>query len=543
MSSPKSKFETNEFNARDELEEAHVEQAFKPTEVKAEAEAKGQNSSGYENLTLWQTVKLFKVATAYCFAAAFSAATDGYQIGINGSIIANQGFVHQFSTGINADGDEYLTAPILAGWSSIMSVGQIIGMLTIPFLSDRYGRKIAMWTYWVILAGSVLCETFARTWHIWLVAKLLAGIGVGCLQSTLPVYISECAPTRIRGGLLMCYSLWWTIGAFFAYIALQLMNRQNPTIWLTPIYTQWAQIGIMMIIYFFLPESPAWCVSRGNDTRAKKELLNLNRRVPDYDVEHQYQIIIQTFEHEKEVAALQKKEHWYAIFRGTDGLRTVISLWPNLTQQFIGLTLFATFGTYFFQQAGLDDPFLVKCITSSINITTLLIVVLVSDKIGRRRIACYATTLSWSSCIVIGILGLVPRTKVTSNLFVLFVCLWNVGMISNGAAGWGFIAEISSLRLRPYTAGFGAACTCVAGVIMNVLTPYMVNANKWNWGFKTGWFYAGVGLPFLIGTWLLLPETARRTAAEVDELFERKVKPWKFRKTQTTAQRAIVAEF
>ena len=81
MSSPKTKFQTNEFNARDELEGVHVEQAFKSTEVKSEAEAKGQSSSGYENLTLWQTVKLFKVATAYCFAAAFSAASDGYQIG------------------------------------------------------------------------------------------------------------------------------------------------------------------------------------------------------------------------------------------------------------------------------------------------------------------------------------------------------------------------------------------------------------------------------------------------------------------------------
>ena len=57
-----------------------------------------------------------------------------------------------------------------------MSVGQIIGMLTIPFLSDRYGRKVAMWTYWVILASSVLCETLARSWPIWLVAKLLAGM-------------------------------------------------------------------------------------------------------------------------------------------------------------------------------------------------------------------------------------------------------------------------------------------------------------------------------------------------------------------------------
>ncbi|KAI1013845.1 hypothetical protein LB503_010532 [Fusarium chuoi] len=248
----------------------------------------------------------------------------------------------------------------------------------------------------------------------------------------------------------------------------------------------------MCLIYVFLPKSPAWCVRRGDADLAKKQLLRLNRGVVDYDEERQYQIIVQTFEHEREVAAQQKKEDWYAIFRGIDGLRT---------------------------QAGLADPFTIKCITSSINITTLLIVVLVADKIGRRRISCYATTLSWTSCVVIGILGLIPRTTVTSNIFVLFVCLWT---------------EISSLRLRPYTAGFGAACTCVAGVIMNVLTPYMVNANKWNWGFKTGWFYAGVGLPFLIGTWLLLPDTSGRTAAEVDELFERKIKPWRFSKTKTT---------
>lgn len=344
---------------------------------------------------------------------------------MNGSIIANQGFVEQFASEVDDQGKLYLTAPVLAGWSSIMSVGQILGMVTIPFLSARYGRKIAMYTYWFILVTSVLAESLARTWPVWLVAKLLAGIGVGCLQSTLPVYISECAPTRIRGGLLMCYSLWWTIGSFFAYIALQIMNRQNPTVWLTPVYTQWAQIGIMIIIYVFLPESPSWCATRGDSERAKKELLKLNRGVKGYDLEQQYQLLALTVEHEKQVAAEQKMEHWYAIFRGTDGLRTAISLWPNLTQQFIGLTLFATFGTYFFQQAGLADPFTIKCITSGINITTLVLVVLLSDKIGRRTIACCATSITWTCCVVIGILGLVPRTTVTSNLFVLFVCIWS----------------------------------------------------------------------------------------------------------------------
>ena len=80
-------------------------------------------------------------------------------------------------------------------------------------------------------------------------------------------------------------------------------------------------------------------------------------------------------------------------------------------------------------------------------------------------------------------------------------------MTANGATGWGFIGEISSQRLRPYTAGFGAATTCVAGVVMNVLTPYMVNANEWDWGLKTGFFYFGIGALFVLGAWLIVPET------------------------------------
>lgn len=45
------------------------------------AATKGQGLSGYETLTIWETVKAFKVCTAFCFLVAFSAATDGYQIG------------------------------------------------------------------------------------------------------------------------------------------------------------------------------------------------------------------------------------------------------------------------------------------------------------------------------------------------------------------------------------------------------------------------------------------------------------------------------
>ncbi|KAJ4311251.1 hypothetical protein N0V94_008042, partial [Neodidymelliopsis sp. IMI 364377] len=329
-------------------------------EVVVEAAAKGQAISGYETLTPWETATTFKWATIACFAAAFSAATDGYQIGMNASVIANKGFVQTFATKLNAKGVLFLESPILVGWSCTQSVGQIIGMTSVPFLSSRYGRKAAMFTYWFILAISVAVESVARRWEVWLVAKLLAGIGVGCLQSTLPTYIAEVAPVKIRGSLLMCYSFWWTVGSFFSYIALQTMAKRLPYHWLEPIYTQWAQIGIMLLIYLVLPESPPWCVTANKIDRAKKGLRRLNGKVPGYDVDHQVRLLVLAIEHEREVAAEQRREHWTAIFRGIDGFRTLVSLWTNMSQQFIGLTLFGTFGAYFFQQAGLTDPFKIK---------------------------------------------------------------------------------------------------------------------------------------------------------------------------------------
>jgi MFS family permease len=53
-----------------------------------------------------------------------------------------------------------------------------------------------------------MIETFATRWDHWLVAKLFSGMGVGMLQSTLPLYLSEISPTQLRGFLINAYSLY-----------------------------------------------------------------------------------------------------------------------------------------------------------------------------------------------------------------------------------------------------------------------------------------------------------------------------------------------
>ena len=36
----------------------------------------------------------------------------------------------------------------------------------------------------------------------------------------------------------------------------------------------------------------------------------------------------------------------------------------------------------------------------------------------------------------------------------------------------------------------------------------MLNAHQWNWGLKTSWLFAGLGAPFTLAMWFLIPETS-----------------------------------
>ncbi|KAH7115107.1 putative MFS alpha-glucoside transporter [Dendryphion nanum] len=521
--------------------ETRGDDALQGKEAVAEAASKGQALTGYETLTGKETAMKFKWCTFYAFLAAFAAGADGYQIGLNAGILANPGFVAQFATKLTAKGKPALDSNIIAAWGTILPVGQIICQLSLPFIAAPYGRKMSFYICWLILTASILAESFSRRWEHWLVAKMLAGMGLGCLQVTLPAYITEISPNRIRGSVLMTYNMWWTIGTFFAYLAMEVLSKVDKNDWLTPVYTQWGHIGLMGVIFLVLPESPAWAVTRRKLDTAKKALNRLYKNVNNFNVDQQIEVLVLLTEHEAEVAKVQKREKWYAIFRGTDRLRTICALWTITSQQFTGLVLFSTFGAYFFQQAGVGDPFQIKIIVLSVKLVAAVFVVYYADTVGRRWISCGGTTSMWAASLIVGILGVVPRTKAVNYITILFAVIWNIGLTMTGATGWGFIGEVSSQRLRPYTSGAAGAANGIVNIVMNQLVPHMVNANEWNWGLKSGFFYGGIGLPFAIGCWFIVPETAQRSAAELDELFERKIAPRHFGKTETATQRAVAA--
>ncbi|KAL8292368.1 hypothetical protein RQP46_001834 [Phenoliferia psychrophenolica] len=516
-----------------------------------------------DGLSVRQSIGVFKKTSLFCAIAAFSAMCDGYQVNLNGSIIVNKGFIRQFGTITSATGVISLDPTYVSVWGGMQSVGQVIGMTTINFFTDKAGRKKALYVIWVAMVASVLAESLAKQWWAWLIAKILAGIGVGGMQvghdpwqvairrglhlNTIPdhgaptVYISELAPTQLRGALINAYSAWFVVGQLVAPIVLQQNNKKTPYEFRTPIYSQWAMIGAIIILWSILPESPWWLAAKGRHEDGRAVLERLNGKIEGYDVDHEYGIMVATIEEERRASALLKSQSFVQIFYGTDGWRTLIACWPKCMQQLTGLTLVNSYSTYFFSLAGSKDAFEVTVILACVQIASILLVSTFTD-VGRRAATVYGFGIASLSVLAIGIVGCFDyESKSLGSLLIFLACSTIFFNTASGAIGYAYLAEVPTQKWRARTAGFGAAAAACLGVCFSFSVPVMLRGAP-HWGVKTGFFFGCTGLPASLLAFFILPETARRSTAELDEMFEKKVPPRQFRRFETDVQKAWAEE-
>ncbi|KAK8869487.1 hypothetical protein IAR55_000052 [Kwoniella newhampshirensis] len=492
-----------------------------------------QMRSKFDDLGVWSSLRRHKYITAVAMAAAFSASLDGYQINLNGGIVSNKGFI---ATMTSTPGKP-IKGTYVSAWGGVQSAGQTIGQIFLQYATDALGRKAALYILWGMLVASVIAESLANHWWAWLLAKLFSGIGVGMLQATMPVYLSEISPTQLRGFLINAYTFWFCIGQLFASVALNRLNGNDPMDFRTAIYTQWGMIGVMSIIFVFLPESPWWLASKGKLDRAASVLRKYNGHLEGYNVEEELAIMTATVEEERLVAKRDNQEGPFAVFQGSNLLRLFIAAWPKLIQQFVGLSVFNTYATYFFQLAGNKNPFLVTVILSCVQLLSMLITCSLSDTVGRRPLTVYPYAVTVVSVLCLGIVGCFDYQSASlGSLLIFFACLATFSTTGASAIGYAYAAEIPTQRLRARTAGWGLALSNMIAIMFSFTTPLMLNGPEIQWNVKTGFFFAGTGTVAVIVGWFILPEVARRSPAEIDEMFEKKVPPRKFKDYVTEVQ-------
>jgi SP family general alpha glucoside:H+ symporter-like MFS transporter len=106
-----------------------------------------------------------------------------------------------------------------------------------------------------------------------------------------------------------------------------------------------------------------------------------------------------------------------------------------------------------------------------------------------------------------------------------------------GPVCYSLVAEISSTRLRAKTIVLARNVYNVGGIVSNIITNYQLTKTAWNWGAKSGFFWAGSCALFVTWMYFRLPEPKDRTYGELDVLFERKVPARKFARTKVDPYR------
>jgi MFS family permease len=142
-----------------------------------------------------------------------------------------------------------------------------------------------------------------------------------------------------------------------------------------------------------------------------------------------------TLMEERHRARQDRQEGMWAVFQGRNLLRFIIAAWPKITQQFVGLSVFNTYATYFcelhvpvqgieltrstVQYAGSNDPFLVTLILSCVQIISMLLTAGLTDRFGRRPLTVYPYAVTSLSVLCLGIVGCFDYTSAAlSSLLV-----------------------------------------------------------------------------------------------------------------------------
>ncbi|CAK7243333.1 MAG: hypothetical protein STHCBS139747_004851 [Sporothrix thermara] len=490
------------------------------------------------NLTFWQTNRRYWRAMAISFACGVCAMGDGYQYKMPGNIVALKGFIQQMGSFDEATQAYKLNPQQVAAWGGTYAGALVVILLVGNWPIDYFGRKPALWAVQIFMIIAALIECFATDWTHWLAAKIMNGFSVGCNQMAATTYISEIAPTRARGAALGFYQLFWALGGFGSAIALQIVSTMPSNQWRHAVYSQWIFVGLALICLVLIPETPRFYAQRGKHEKAKKVMAQIYKGVPDWDLEHEYAIVLKEIEDGKLLLDKQRGVSVLDCFRGTNLRRTIVSLVPYNNQLWDGAPAIFVYTAYFFQQAGVAQPFIATVSVNTVLVVFVAISFYTTDKVGRRPLLVYCGAFMVPLLFIIGAILKLPKSTVHGSAMIAVSCIWVAAYSSSaGPLGFTFLADCSTAILRAKTANMGALAFALLSLITTYCTPIMLAAP--NFGVAdTMFFYGATSLVFVIIMWFVIPETKNRSYLELDEMFELKVPTRQFATYETSVDRA-----
>jgi sugar porter (SP) family MFS transporter len=365
--------------------------------------------------------------------------------------------------------------------------------------ANKIGRKkTLLWIGLIFLVSSV-GAALAQDVYTFMFFRFLSGLSIGASSVVAPVYISEIAPAKYRGRLVISFQLNVVSGILLAYFSnylLQGVGGVNDWRWMLGIVA----IPSLLFYLFMLtvPETPRWLLLFKNDEAHAREVLAITEDDIDKTVK------------EIRASATQKKE---ALFNKKFYKPLLLAFLLATFNQLSGINAIIYFAPRVFEMAGIgkDAAFLS---TTGIGVINLLFTVLgwsLIDKFGRRTLMYIGSIGYIISLSLIAWSFYQGSGQYITYYVFLFIAAHAVGQ---GAVIWVFLSEIFPNSVRAAGTSFGCLTHWAWAAVVAQTFPFFA-------GTVSAWyifgFFALMMVFQLIFVWRMMPETKGVALEDMDK--------------------------
>ena len=414
--------------------------------------------------------------------------------------------------------ERFALSPAMEGWAASCALaGCIVGAALAGTLSDRLGRKkvliLAAVCFFVSAVGTAIPRNLAE----FIFYRALGGLGVGAASMTSPMYIAEISPARIRGRMVSLNQFAIVTGFLVVYFVNYFIALGRSEEWLVQVGWRWMfgsealPAFVLLVLSFFVPESPRWLTRQGRQAEA----LGILTRVDggDYAARELAEIKDALAHESGSLAQLLQP-----------GMRIVLLIGVILAvlQQVTGINVFLYFGTEIFKKmgAGTNAALLQTVVVGSVNMLFTVIAIWTVDKLGRKPLMLIGAAGMGISLFGMGAAQYFQKTDLWLLLFVLgyIACF----ALSVGPVTWVILSEIFPTRIRGRAMAVATFCLWVANLIISQTFP-MMDEDPWlidvfHHAFPF-WLYGVFCVVLFFFMLRFVPETKGRSLEQIEKMW------------------------
>jgi len=411
---------------------------------------------------------------------------------------------------------QFSLSAVQEGWFvSAALVGCIIGVAFSGELSDRLGRRKPLLLSATLFLLSAIGCAFMPSLSLVIASRVLGGIGIGIASNVVPLYISEIAPTKIRGRLVTYYQFALTFGILAAYLTnAGLVSYATNSSADSPFHNEiWrAMFGlgaIPAVLFlaglFIVPESPRWLIQKGRSA----EGLDIISRISGHDASET------STEH-----TAHREGSYKELFAPGMRKALLIGILLPLFSQFSGINAIIYYGPKILSNAGisLSNSLMSQIIFGLANMLFTLFAIWKVDSWGRRPLYLWGTA---GAAITLIATGLCFHFGATSSVWLLVCVLAFLACFAFSIGPLKFVvaSEIFPNAIRGRALAISIMTMWVADTIVGQLTPILLK----DFGSAgTFWFFAFFCVVAFVVVYKMLPETKGQSLEHIENYWKEK---------------------